>query len=350
MQSSLITGCGIGDTGESGLFGFGDPGIYSHNPLFGGDPYTWVSVASGSFFARDYCSDDVSVRFDRDGNPVDVNGDRIFFDEDGNPVDADGNPIVDADGEIIVSGGNGAASLFCEPRKVLINNTLVLGQGEEEEEATLTESSPGVNLGIAELNGTPVAAFRDLETIMVQVGPGPVFQCNLIINDADTGQPVASFDPADAAYDAATGMAVFDLSAEGPFAPGMYDVRVGTLYRADVYVAIPGDVNLDGTVDTVDRQIIEDNIEAGATTTGVWTTGDINNDGVVDGLDLAIVNGQLPLLGDINGDGFVNLGDIAPFIDILFGGRPTQVEADINGDGFVNLGDIGPFIDIFFPQ
>ena len=155
MQSSLITGCGIGDTGESGLFGFGDPGIYSHNPLFGGDPYTWVSVASGSFFARDYCSDDVSVRFDRDGNPVDVNGDRIFFDEDGNPVDADGNPIVDADGEIIVSGGNGDASLFCEPRKVLINNTLVLGQGEEEEEeeATLTESSPGVNLGIAELNG-----------------------------------------------------------------------------------------------------------------------------------------------------------------------------------------------------
>ena len=42
--------------------------------------------------------------------------------------------------------------------------------------------------------------------------------------------------------------------------------------------------------------------------------------------------------------------DIATFIDILFGGRPTQVEADINGDGFVNIGDIGPFIDIFFPQ
>ena len=143
---------------------------------------------------------------------------------------------------------------------------------------------------------------------------------------------------------------MFDLSAEGPFAPGRYDVRVANLYQADVYVAIPGDVNLDGTVDTVDRQIIEDNIEAGATTTGVWTTGDVNNDGVVDELDLEIVDGQLPLLGDINGDGVVNIGDIAPFIDILFGGRPTQVEADINGDGVVNIGDIAPFIDVLFPQ
>ena len=217
---------------------------------------------------------------------------------------------------------------------------------EGEEEATLTESSPGVTLGIAGLNEIPVAAFRDLETVVVQVAPGPVFRCNLIINDAATGQPVASFDPSDAAYDAATGMAVFDLSSEGPFAPGMYDVRVGTLYRAEVYVPIPGDVNLDGTVDTADRQIVLDNLSNG----GVWTTGDVNNDGVVDELDLEIVDGQLPLLGDINGDGVVNIGDIAPFIDILFGGRPTQVEADINGDGFVNLGDIGPFIDILFPQ
>ena len=315
----------------------------------GANPWSWSSTASAYFFARDYCTDDISVRFDQAGNPVDASGDPISFDEDGNPVDTNGDPVIGADGIPIGPNGGGVSdgSLFCNPIKVLINNTLDLAEGEEE--ATLTESSPGVTLGIAGLNEIPVAAFRDLETVVVQVAPGPVFRCNLIINDAATGQPVASFDPSDAAYDAATGMAVFDLSSEGPFAPGMYDVRVGTLYRAEVYVAIPGDVNLDGTVDTVDRQIIEDNIEAGATTTGVWTTGDVNNDGVVDELDLEIVDGQLPLLGDINGDGAVTFGDIGPLLDIIFG-APTQVEADINGDGVVSFGDLGPLLDLLFSQ
>ena len=307
----------------------------------GANPWSWSSTASAYFFARDYCTDDISVRFDQAGNPVDASGDPISFDEDGNPVDTNGDPIVDADGIPIGPNGGGGSdgSLFCNPIKVLINNTL------GEEEATLTESSPGVTLGIAGLNEIPVAAFRDLETVMVQVAPGPVFRCNLIINDAATGQPVASFDPSDAAYDAATGMAVFDLSSEGPFAPGMYDVRVGTLYRAEVYVAIPGDVNLDGTVDTADRQIVLDNLSNG----GVWTTGDINNDGVVDDLDLEIVDGQLPLLGDINGDGVVTFGDLGPLLDIIFG-APTQVEADINGDGVVSFGDLGPLLDLVFSQ
>ena len=311
----------------------------------GANPWSWSSTASAYFFARDYCTDDVSVRFDQAGNPVDASGDPISFDEDGNPVDTNGDPIVDADGMPIGpnGGGGSGASLFCNPIKVLINNTLDLAEGEEE--ATLTESSPGVTLGIAGLNEIPVAAFRDLETVVVQVAPGPVFRCNLIINDAATGQPVASFDPSDAAYDAATGMAVFDLSSEGPFAPGMYDVRVGTLYRAEVYVAIPGDVNLDGTVDTADRQIVLDNLSNG----GVWTTGDVNNDGVVDELDLEIVDGQLPLLGDINGDGAVTFGDLGPLLDIIFG-APTQVEADINGDGVVSFGDLGPLLDLVFSQ
>ena len=302
--------------------------------------YRWTTISSAFFFARDYCLNE-SVLFDQDGNPVDASGDPVSFDEDGNPVDVDGDPIIGADGTPIGPNGGGGSdgSLFCNPIKVLINNTL------GEEEATLTESSPGVTLGIAGLNEIPVAAFRDLETVMVQVAPGPVFRCNLIINDAATGQPVASFDPSDAAYDAATGMAVFDLSSEGPFAPGMYDVRVGTLYRAEVYVPIPGDVNLDGTVDTADRQIVLDNLSNG----GVWTTGDVNNDGVVDELDLEIVDGQLPLLGDINGDGVVSFGDIGPLFDIIFG-APTQVEADINGDGAVNFGDIGPLFDLLFPQ
>ena len=196
----------------------------------GDNPWWVTSTASAYFFARDYCADDISVRFDEAGNPVDANGDPI--------PDAGGTPT---------GPDEGGGSLFCNPIKVLINNTLDLGEGEEE--PTLTESSPGVNLGIAELDGTVLAAFRDLDTVAVRVARDSGFLCSLTINNAETGQNVAFFEPGDAIFDRATGMWVFDLSSVGPFAPGVYEVLVGGLYQADVYVAIPGDVNLDGVVD-----------------------------------------------------------------------------------------------------
>ena len=41
--------------------------------------------------------------------------------------------------------------------------------------------------------------------------------------------------------------------------------------------------------------------------------------------------------GDVNQDGDVNLGDIGPFINILFGGGTPVPEADANCDGTINL-------------
>ncbi len=52
-----------------------------------------------------------------------------------------------------------------------------------------------------------------------------------------------------------------------------------------------------------------------------------------------------PLLGDVNGDGVVDLLDVAPFVDLLTGGG-FQPEADINQDGVVNLLDIAPFVQL----
>ncbi len=61
-----------------------------------------------------------------------------------------------------------------------------------------------------------------------------------------------------------------------------------------------------------------------------------------------------PLSADINCDGFVNFGDINPFVQRL--SDPEEYEnsypgcwpsnADINGDGSVDFGDINPFIDV----
>ena len=47
--------------------------------------------------------------------------------------------------------------------------------------------------------------------------------------------------------------------------------------------------------------------------------------------------------GDVNGDGEVNLLDIAPFVELLTSGG-FQAEADINMDGLVNLLDVSLFV------
>ena len=51
------------------------------------------------------------------------------------------------------------------------------------------------------------------------------------------------------------------------------------------------------------------------------------------------------LIGDVNQDGFVNLLDVSPFVEILATGG-FQAEADINQDGSVDLLDVGPFVDL----
>ena len=55
-------------------------------------------------------------------------------------------------------------------------------------------------------------------------------------------------------------------------------------------------------------------------------------------------NGDV-LLGDVNLDGFVNLLDVAPFVNLVSNGL-FQAEGDINEDGFVNLLDVAPFVAI----
>ena len=51
------------------------------------------------------------------------------------------------------------------------------------------------------------------------------------------------------------------------------------------------------------------------------------------------------VLGDINGDGQVNLLDVGPFVELLANGDFLPA-ADINQDGVINLLDVGPFIEL----
>ena len=55
------------------------------------------------------------------------------------------------------------------------------------------------------------------------------------------------------------------------------------------------------------------------------------------------------LVGDVNNDGEVNIGDIAKIIDIIVGGSVSDdmlARADVNQDGEVNIGDVTRVIDI----
>lgn len=55
------------------------------------------------------------------------------------------------------------------------------------------------------------------------------------------------------------------------------------------------------------------------------------------------------LLGDVNNDGEVNIGDVAAVIDIILGiqaDEATLIRSDVNGDGEVNIGDVTSIIDI----
>ncbi|MEM9410273.1 MAG: dockerin type I domain-containing protein [Planctomycetota bacterium] len=51
------------------------------------------------------------------------------------------------------------------------------------------------------------------------------------------------------------------------------------------------------------------------------------------------------LLGDVNGDGLVNLLDVNPLVELITSGDYFEA-ADINQDGVVNLLDVQPFVDL----
>ena len=51
------------------------------------------------------------------------------------------------------------------------------------------------------------------------------------------------------------------------------------------------------------------------------------------------------VVGDVNGDGEVNIADVNAVIDIILSGDFSD-SADVNGDGEVNIADVNAVIDI----
>ena len=59
--------------------------------------------------------------------------------------------------------------------------------------------------------------------------------------------------------------------------------------------------------------------------------------------------GELPLIGDVNGDGEVNIGDISAIIDYILGTATESFNteaADVNLDGEINSADVAAIVDM----
>ncbi len=62
-------------------------------------------------------------------------------------------------------------------------------------------------------------------------------------------------------------------------------------------------------------------------------------------IDNVLLTVEAVPIGDLNGDGSVDLLDVAPFVDALTNGDYVEA-ADINGDGQLDLLDVAPFVDL----
>ena len=118
--------------------------------------------------------------------------------------------------------------------------------------------------------------------------------------------------------------------------------------EAEFVLVIPGDVNGDGAVDVADIAEIIDVMAKGTND----AKADVNGDGAVDVADISaiisIMAGETDnTYGDVNGDGSVDVADIATVIDVMAGkALEYKDKADVNKDNSVDVADIATIIDI----
>ena len=99
--------------------------------------------------------------------------------------------------------------------------------------------------------------------------------------------------------------------------------------------------SFDTAVDGFDGQFIGDYLGIAVAGTTVFPCYVSTQDGISNVYVHKVTNDFL--LGDINGDGAVNLLDVNPFVELIANGKFDKA-ADINGDGAVNLLDVDGFV------
>ena len=100
-----------------------------------------------------------------------------------------------------------------------------------------------------------------------------------------------------------------------------------------------------------DSTLVADNLtttqfEVGNAANGTYTVTSVV-DGVESARSNAVVLNGVPLVGDINGDGVVNVSDVTALVNHILNEDNSNAEiCDINGDGVVNVSDVTDLVSL----
>ena len=100
-----------------------------------------------------------------------------------------------------------------------------------------------------------------------------------------------------------------------------------------------------------DSTLVADNLtttqfEVGNAANGTYTVSSVV-DGVESARSNAVVLNGVPLVGDINGDGIVNVSDVTALVNHILNEDNSNAEiCDINGDGVVNVSDVTDLVSL----
>ena len=116
-----------------------------------------------------------------------------------------------------------------------------------------------------------------------------------------------------------------------------------------VDVPVIGDINSDGAVNVTDLNILV-NMLIGVEPVNI-ELGDLDGDGRVNTSDVSflvsILLGLKIQVGDVNFDGNINVTDVTTLVNMILGIVPMKPKyADVNGDGKVNVSDLTTLINL----
>ena len=263
-----------------------------------------------------------------------------------------------ASGRVVVSGGTGLLNVrsFDQDGNLVGGvSTIDLGIGQPDVlvaddgntafvSTDFAGSVDGQSFGITviDISSTPTTIIDQVGIAGAGFSPGTAGPANFPIESAQQGDVlfVAS----------GNGIAVFDISNPSslqtialiPLNTNPVNVDV---FNDTLYVVGNSPTSTLAVIDVSDLNspVVEIiNLPAAGTPLGVAAT---STNVVIADAGLGVLVDTLFVLGDVNGDGIVNLLDVAPFVELLSTGG-FQPAADINMDGQVNLLDVQPFIDL----
>lgn len=285
-----------------------------------------------------------SLQLDASASVNPLPGDFVSFawdlDGDGNFDDAEGETPLVSWGELVAAGIDDGPAAYA-PR-VRMSNLTGATADSSAGSLTVVNGAPGLTVDgstHAALDGTYVLELTAAEPSPADVAAGLTYEIDWE-GDGTFEESVVG-GAAVMVNHTYTSLGGRTIKARVMDADG----GVSVVAEKMVTTAMAGDVNVDGTVDGLDANVVSGNFLLAM---NGWTSGDLNNDGMVDGLDANSVSehfgneaeAQAVVEGDVNGDGLVDAVDAA-IVSENFGASDVGLAGgDVTGDGVVDGLDV----------